>query len=120
MMLLHGINDKFENLENLFMIDPLGYIDFMQLVKNSRFTLTDSGGIQEETTVLNIPCLTMRENTERPVTIDNGTNVLVGRSKAKILRNINRIMKRDDYRGSRAPRLWDGKTAQRIVKVLSR
>lgn len=120
MMLVHGINDKFESLENLFMIDPLGYIDFMQLIKNSRFTLTDSGGIQEETTVLSIPCLTMRENTERPVTIEKGTNVLVGRNKGRILKNINGILKNDGYKGNRAPRLWDGKTAQRIVKVLSR
>lgn len=119
MMLAHGIKKEFDSLNNLLMIDPLGYIDFMQLIKNTRFALTDSGGIQEETTVLRIPCLTMRENTERPVTIDKGTNVLVGRNKAKILKNINRILKNEDYGSRKAPRLWDGKTAQRIVKILS-
>ena len=92
----------------------------MQLVKNSRFALTDSGGIQEETTVLRVPCLTMRENTERPVTIEKGTNVLVGRNKSRILRKINGILKGRDLNGRKAPQLWDGKTAQRIVKILSR
>jgi UDP-N-acetylglucosamine 2-epimerase (non-hydrolysing) len=119
MMLVHALKKDFDNLDNLLMIDPLGYIDFMNLIKKSRFALTDSGGIQEETTVLKIPCLTMRENTERPVTIDKGTNILVGRNKARILKNVNGILKRESYRGRRAPRLWDGKTAQRIVKILS-
>lgn len=120
MMQVHGIDGLFNSLENLSIIGPLGYINFMQLVKNSRFALTDSGGIQEETTVLRVPCLTMRENTERPVTIEKGTNVLVGRNKPRILRKINVILNGGNLNGKKAPRFWDGKTAQRIVKILGR
>lgn len=113
----HKYLQKFEMLGNLFMIDPLGYIDFIRLVKDSLFVLTDSGGIQEETTVLNVPCLTMRDNTERPVTISEGTNILVGRNKGKIVAAVHRILT-GKWKRSKVPELWDGKTAERIIEVI--
>jgi len=114
----HRFSSKFEGLDNLLLIDPLGYIDFVKLVKESKFVITDSGGIQEETTSLGVPCLTMRENTERPVTIEEGTNYLVGRSKTKVLSFVKKIISGKSKNGS-IPELWDGKTAKRIVKILS-
>ena len=113
----YHFGEHYKNLDDLLMIDPLGYIDFMNLVKGSKFVLTDSGGIQEETTILKVPCLTMRENTERPVTIMQGTNILVGRDLLKIKRGINRILSGRLKKGT-IPKYWDGKTAQRIVKIL--
>ena len=113
----HDFRRRFENLNDLYMIDPLGYIDFMKLVKESRFVLTDSGGIQEETTVLGIPCLTMRENTERPITIEQGTNILIGRDQLKITKEVNKILNGRSKKGG-IPKYWDGKTAQRIVRIL--
>ena len=99
-------------------IDPLGYLDFLCLMSNARLVLTDSGGIQEETTVLGVPCLTLRKNTERPVTISEGTNVLAGTKKNDIvICALSQIKKK---RKSREPRYWDGKAGKRIVKVLVR
>jgi UDP-N-acetylglucosamine 2-epimerase (non-hydrolysing) len=114
----HKFSSKFEELDNLLLIDPLGYIDFVKLVKESKFVITDSGGIQEESTFLAVPCLTMRENTERPATIEKGTNYLVSRNKAKVLSCIKKILSGKSKKGS-IPELWDGKTANRIVKILS-
>lgn len=115
----HNFLEKFEALDNLLMIDPLGYIEFIKLVKESKFVLTDSGGIQEEATVLKVPCLTMRENTERPSTIKEGTNYLVGRNKKKIIRRVNEIMGGRAKKGN-IPELWDGKAAERIVRYLKK
>lgn len=112
-----GLMDKVSKMTGLILTDPLGYIDFVKLVKESAFVLTDSGGIQEETTVLKVPCITMRENTERPSTIDEGTNVLVGRNRKKITLLFRKILKKQWQKG-RIPKYWDGKTAQRIVAVL--
>ncbi len=109
--------ERFAGITNLTMIDPLGYIDFIKLVKNSMFVLTDSGGIQEESTVLGIPCLTMRENTERPVTLSKGTNYLVGRNKNKIMKCVRMFLNGTTQKNS-VPQLWDGKAAQRIVKII--
>lgn len=117
MIKAYNFSKKFEGLKNLLFIEPLGYIDFVKLVKDSNFVLTDSGGIQEETTILKVPCLTMRENTERPVTIKKGTNYLVGRDKNKILKCINKFMK-GKVKSEGIPALWDGSTAKRIVKIL--
>jgi UDP-N-acetylglucosamine 2-epimerase (non-hydrolysing) len=116
MVSAHGLDEQFNGLKNVMLIEPLGYIDFIKLVKHSRFALTDSGGIQEETTVLNVPCLTMRENTERPVTITEGTNILVGRNHRKIVRCTHQIIA-DKFKQGKAPKLWDGKAAQRIVDI---
>ena len=114
----HNFLKAFNKLDNLEMVEPLGYVDFIRLVSKARFVLTDSGGIQEEATVLEIPCLTMRENTERPVTVDQGTNILVGRNIAKIIRSVGAILNGRAGKPAR-PKFWDGKAAGRIVKVLS-
>jgi len=114
----HRMLDRFRGISGLVMIEPLGYLDFMKLVKRSRFVLTDSGGIQEETTYLHIPCLTMRENTERPSTIKLGTNELVGRDKLKIVSAVSRILK-GKWKQGRIPKYWDGKTTERILEVLT-
>lgn len=100
---------------NLVLLDPLNYISFMNLVVNSRFVITDSGGIQEETSYMGIPCLTVRENTERPVTITSGTNQLC--ELAQLKRKINEILQGRVPQGKDIE-LWDGRTAERIVKVL--
>jgi len=118
MMNKHNFLSEFGQLENLLIIDPLGYIDFVKLMKESAFVLTDSGGIQEESTYLGVPCLTMRENTERPVTTEEGTNDLVGRNKGRIVTSVNDILKGKTKNGS-IPEFWDGRAAKRIVKILS-
>lgn len=117
MIEMHNLLDKFEKLDNLIMVEPLGYIDFIQLVKNALFVLTDSGGIQEETTVLGVPCLTLRETTERPITISKGSNILVGTNFKKIKEEISKILHGNGKKGS-CPELWDGKAAERIVNIL--
>lgn len=103
----------------LLLVEPLGYLDFLKLMLDSRFVMTDSGGIQEETTALGIPCLTLRENTERPITVREGTNALVGRDREKTLRCVERILAGRWKRG-RLPKFWDGRAAQRIVRVLEK
>jgi len=114
--LLHG-DDRIENLtEGLYCLDPLGYLDFLRLLSCAKIVLTDSGGIQEETTVLGVPCVTLRENTERPVTVTEGTNVLCGMSAAKILKAATTKL-REPVR-PRAPKFWDGRAGERIVNVL--
>jgi UDP-N-acetylglucosamine 2-epimerase (non-hydrolysing) len=100
-------------------LDPLGYLDFMALVAGSRLVLTDSGGIQEETTALGIPCLTIRENTERPVTVTHGTNRLVGASPDKIVYEAERVLASPHPKPSPPP-LWDGHASERIVSILLR
>ena len=109
--------ERIGSMEGLKIIDPLGYLDFLKLVKHSIFVMTDSGGIQEETTVLGVPCLTMREDTERPVTVTEGTNTIVGLDAGLIVSEIEKIL-RGDYGKGRIPDLWDGKAAERIVHVL--
>lgn len=98
-------------------VDPLGYIDFMALVANARLVLTDSGGLQEETTALGIPCLTLRENTERPVTVTRGTNRIIGTVPERIVEESLRVLASPRLTPA-SPPLWDGKAAQRIVSVL--
>jgi UDP-N-acetylglucosamine 2-epimerase (non-hydrolysing) len=104
--------------DGLTIIDPLGYVDFMCLVKNSKFVMTDSGGMQEETTVLKKPCITLRFNTERPVTLEKGTNVLAGSDPALIRREAAAVLD-GDTSDSGIPKLWDGHAAERIVRVLA-
>jgi UDP-N-acetylglucosamine 2-epimerase (non-hydrolysing) len=101
------------------MIPPQGYLDFIHLLGNARLVLTDSGGVQEETTILRVPCLTMRENTERPITITRGTNRLVGVEPAVILQAANETLDAGMPEGP-MPELWDGAAAGRILDVLER
>lgn len=103
----------------LRLIPPLGYLDFLCLLSKATLALTDSGGIQEETTALGVPCLTLRENTERPVTVSQGTNVLVGTNPYKIVAATEQILRGDGKKGL-PPALWDGHTAERIVGILLR
>jgi UDP-N-acetylglucosamine 2-epimerase (non-hydrolysing) len=98
-------------------LDPLGYLDFLSLNDRARLVLTDSGGVQEETTVLGVPCLTLRENTERPATVDHGTNLVVGVHPERILAAAQQILQKAAPE-PRCPPLWEGKTAARIVAVL--
>jgi len=107
----------FQEIPNMIIIEPTGYIDLLQLMKHASFALTDSGGIQEETTVLSIPCLTLRTETERPVTEDIGTNLVVGHDKAKTISSVECIL-RGDWKQGNVPELWDGKTAERIADIL--
>lgn len=100
------------------LIEPLGYLDFMNLYSGARLVLTDSGGLQEETTALGIPCLTLRENTERPITIELGTNRLVGRDPEKIKRAAFEILENPQTKNARIPPLWDGRAAERICEAL--
>jgi UDP-N-acetylglucosamine 2-epimerase (non-hydrolysing) len=104
---------------NFRLIEPLGYVDFLCLLSHATFVLTDSGGIQEETTALGVPCLTLRENTERPVTISQGTNQLVGTNPEKIIASATNLLADPPKRGV-VPPLWDGHAAERIVEILLR
>jgi UDP-N-acetylglucosamine 2-epimerase (non-hydrolysing) len=102
----------------VFATAPLGYLDFVNLMSNATLVLTDSGGVQEETTILGTPCLTLRNNTERPVTISHGTNILAGTSKQSILEAHEKTLSAS--RAITTPPLWDGKAGQRIAEVLTR
>ena len=116
--------DKIKEFNLQYMIDPLSitdplpYLDMLLLMSKARLVLTDSGGIQEETTALGISCITMRENTERPITIEKGTNILSGNQGAKILLAARNVIDTGGKKGS-IPDLWDGKAANRIVKIIS-
>jgi UDP-N-acetylglucosamine 2-epimerase (non-hydrolysing) len=98
-------------------IDPLGYVDFLALMSKAKVVMTDSGGIQEETTVLGIPCLTLRDTTERPITLTHGTNILVHNNKNKIV-EVTRTILKEQQQKTHCPKLWDGKTAKRIIDIL--
>lgn len=108
---------QLRKLSGLTLLNPLGYLDCLQLMRHAQFVLTDSGGIQQETTVLGVPCLTLRENTEWPVTIAGGTNTLVGTSQKRILQEVTKILA-GRYKKGKIPRYWDGKSAQRIIGKL--
>jgi UDP-N-acetylglucosamine 2-epimerase (non-hydrolysing) len=99
---------------------PVGYIDFIRLLSTARIVMTDSGGIQEETTVLGVPCLTLRENTERPITITEGTNRLTGSDPARVVAALDNELRAGADRRVRVPALWDGHAAERIVETLER
>jgi UDP-N-acetylglucosamine 2-epimerase (non-hydrolysing) len=101
----------------LVLCDPMGYLEFLELMQGAKLVLTDSGGIQEETTALQVPCLTLRNSTERPITIDQGSNTLVGCDPAEIRRHALAIASGRGKKG-RVPELWDGKAAQRIAAIL--
>jgi UDP-N-acetylglucosamine 2-epimerase (non-hydrolysing) len=105
--------------EHISLLDPVGYLEFVGMMKSAGIVVTDSGGIQEETTVLGVPCVTVRENTERPITIELGTNILAGTDPARVEAAVNGIL--DNGIGEHSiPPLWDGKTAGRIADILEK
>ncbi|ROL57307.1 UDP-N-acetylglucosamine 2-epimerase (non-hydrolyzing) [Bacteroidetes/Chlorobi group bacterium Naka2016] len=112
-----GFTTRLNAIQNLVLTEPLGYLDFVKLMKNSKFVITDSGGIQEETTYLGIPCITMRTTTERPITCEIGTNMLVIPEKNNLIKAVDFVLERKN-KNYQIPPLWDGKTANRIVKIL--
>jgi len=114
-----GLDRRIERLGQLKLCAPLGYLTFLSLMLDARFVMTDSGGIQEETTALGIPCLTLRENTERPVTVEVGTNIVVGTRPERIVAEAMRLLDGHQRRGG-TPSLWDGRAAGRIVEILRR
>lgn len=103
--------------ETITLTDPLSYMEFLNLWKDSAVALTDSGGLQEETTALGIPCLTLRENTERPITVTQGTNELVGSSKEKLMTSFEKVMA-GNWKTGKKPDLWDGRAAERITDII--
>ncbi|MBN1651308.1 MAG: UDP-N-acetylglucosamine 2-epimerase (non-hydrolyzing) [Bacteroidales bacterium] len=104
---------------NIYFVEPLSYLEFNYLVKNAKGVITDSGGITEETTVFGVPCMTLRDNTERPETIQLGTNVLVGTNPKHLIPYMKKLFS-NDWKTSEIPELWDGNTAERIVAILSK
>jgi UDP-N-acetylglucosamine 2-epimerase (non-hydrolysing) len=111
------LDNQIKEMTNFILIDPLGYLDFMKLMMHSKLVMTDSGGMQEETTVLGIPCITLRNNTERPVTITEGTNILAGIKSDDIIKVVDNIFS-NKVTKNQIPKLWDGRAASRIVKIL--
>jgi len=109
-----GFLDVITATPGVQLVEPMGYFDFIGLVKHCRVVVTDSGGIQEETTYLGIPCLTMRENSERPATIQRGTNVLIGSDLRRLKSELQKVIAGEFKKGS-VPPFWDGRTAERIV-----
>lgn len=115
-----GFDEDFEHVEHLHLSDPLSYLDFLQLMDGAGTVLTDSGGIQEETTILGIPCLTLRDSTERPVTVEMGTNELVPLDPETVLRKLEARMEEQQAGTDDPPPFWDGRAAERIVQVLEK
>jgi UDP-N-acetylglucosamine 2-epimerase (non-hydrolysing) len=113
-----GLLDRIRGMKRVYVCEPLGYLDFLKLMTLAKFVITDSGGIQEETTFLGIPCMTLRENTERPVTVELGTNTLVPLD-AKAIVDRARACLNGSKKGS-IPPLWDGRASERIVEILGK
>ncbi len=112
-----GLSDLLSSGQ-IILTPPMGYLEMLGLMKGAQLVLTDSGGIQEETTALGVPCVTLRENTERPITVDEGTNTIVGSDPEKILQAVQEIWQSGGKAG-RLPRYWDGESAMRIAKIIS-
>lgn len=113
-----GLGSRASGMTNLRLLDPVGYLEFLKLMSCARIVLTDSGGIQEETTILGVPCLTLRDNTERPSTVEAGLNHIVGRQPARILAAYREVMA-EGPRKAIAPPLWDGHASERIAQILA-
>ncbi len=114
-----GLLDRLEHRADLVLAEPLGYFDFLALMDAACLVFTDSGGIQEETTALGVPCITFRDNTERPITVTEGTNQVVGMAPARVAQAVDEILAGRTPAG-RVPDLWDGHASERIVAVLAR
>jgi len=112
-----GLRERAGSLRNLKLTDPVGYLDFLRLMDRARLVITDSGGIQEETTYLGVPCLTLRHNTERPITVEVGTNQLCGLNVDLIVQKSFEVFDEKTKKG-RIPELWDGKAAERIARIV--
>ena len=113
-----GLYDELKQIDRLRLVDPLGYLDFLCAAKDAVGVISDSGGLQSETTFLNVPCLTLREVTEQPVTIELGTNTLAGFNADPILIWLKKVLHDEGKKNGAIP-LWDGKTSERIVGILS-
>lgn len=113
-----GLLAKLLDNPRITVAEPLGYLDFLNLIQGSTLVITDSGGIQEETTVLGIPCITLRQNTERPVTVTEGTNYLIGSDPQKIMRTVRDVLSGSRKKGT-VPMFWDGQAGKRIVDILA-
>jgi len=113
-----GLSERLDTARGILLLPPLGYLDFLALTSHARVIVTDSGGLQEESTALGIPCLTARLNTERPITVAEGTSTLVGSDPVK-LRNCLRAVLDGTYKRGKCPILWDGRAAERIAKLLA-
>ena len=113
----YGLLDQLESGANVRLLGPMGYHDFLCLTSQAKVIVTDSGGLQEESTALGVPCLTMRENTERPITVDMGTSTLIGSSPAKLDEYLQKVIA-GSYKEGSCPDLWDGKASERIAKVI--
>jgi UDP-N-acetylglucosamine 2-epimerase (non-hydrolysing) len=115
-----GLWKRLQKVKGMHLLEPVGYLDNVNLMNNARLVLTDSGGIQEETTALGVPCFTARDNTERPITVTEGTNTLVGTDKDKILNCIKRYLQNSEpgVRELPKPLYWDGSTAERIIRAI--
>ncbi len=114
-----GLEEMVAGMKNLLLLEPLGYLEFLNLTSHAAVVMTDSGGIQEETTILGVPCMTLRENTERPITITQGTNRLVHTTTEDILAKYRECTRNPLPAGHTCPELWDGQAAERIVRIIA-
>jgi UDP-N-acetylglucosamine 2-epimerase (non-hydrolysing) len=112
-----GLQDLLDS-SRIACLQPLGYLEMLGLVSSARMVMTDSGGLQEETTVVGVPCITLRNNTERPVTVEQGTNTIVGQDRGQILAVVDDVLNNGGKCG-RVPELWDGRAAERIKRILN-
>ena len=113
-----SLGERIESMRSVILPDPLSYLDFLKLMSSARVVLTDSGGIQEETTILKVPCLTLRENTERPITVEIGSNQIVGTDTERIVAAFRRTISGPNT-DPQIPPLWDGHAGERIAKILT-
>ncbi|QDT06271.1 UDP-2,3-diacetamido-2,3-dideoxy-D-glucuronate 2-epimerase [Rubripirellula lacrimiformis] len=112
-----GLSPILDRCDSIHLVDPMGYLDFLALTSQAKVIVTDSGGLQEESTALGVPCLTMRENTERPITVDSGSGVLIGNSADQLQQQLQQVLT-GNYDVGHCPELWDGHAADRIAKQL--
>jgi UDP-N-acetylglucosamine 2-epimerase (non-hydrolysing) len=115
-----GLAERLQSSTGLHLLPPQSYLDFMALLRSARMTLTDSGGIQEEATILRIPCLTFRPNTERPITVSMGTNTVLGEDPGVIVPEVMATLRQPFPPTSETPPLWDGQASSRILEILER
>ena len=114
-----GLAERFDAATGILQLPPVGYLDFLAMTSQAKLIVTDSGGLQEESTALGIPCLTARANTERPITVEQGTNILVGRDLERLRREVERILQ-GHRKVARLPPLWDGHAAERIATIVQK